>query len=128
MRVSCSNCWNTTQSWAGGPCTFRPTMPLTPDAPNREKVMLSCYKMENGKRDVNSECDQGVCRDCRNADPPISFTKEGKQIGNPGTIYKLLSSGAGWNNMFMLNYEAGFYKKFDIDPVAMRATGCEGIN
>ena len=30
--------------------------------------------------------------------------------------------------MFMLNYEAGMYKKFDIDDVAMRGTGCEGIN
>ena len=28
----------------------------------------------------------------------------------------------------MLNYEAGLYKKFDIDAAAMRATGCDGIN
>ena len=33
-----------------------------------------------------------------------------------------------WDNRFMLNYEAGLYRKFDVDPVAFRATGCPGIN
>ena len=27
----------------------------------------------------------------------------------------------------MLNYEAGFYRKFDVDPEAFRATNCSGI-
>ena len=31
-------------------------------------------------------------------------------------------------NMFLLNFEVGLYKKFDIDDVAFRATGCEGID
>ena len=123
MRVTCSDCWNTTQEWSGGPCTFRPTMPTAPDAPNREHVMRSCYKMEDGKRvaDLNN-------RQCQKADPPVSFTKEGFQVGNPGTIHTDNGPTGGWSNMFMLNYEAGLYKKFDIDPVAMRATGCDGIN
>merc|ERR1711881_193733 len=52
MRVSCSDCWNTTQSWAGGPCHWRPTMNTAPDAPNREIVMTSCFGGfdENGNR------------------------------------------------------------------------------
>merc|ERR1712223_191525 len=123
MRVSCSDCWNTTQSWAGGPCTFRPTMPTAPDAPNREIVMRTCYKMEDGKRVADMDI-----RGCQRADPPVTFSKEGKQIGNPGPMGKSSDPTAGWSNMFLLNYEAGLYKKFDIDPVAMRGTGCDGIN
>ena len=30
LRVSCMDCWNTTQLWAGGPCMWRPTMPKNP--------------------------------------------------------------------------------------------------
>ena len=123
MRVSCSDCWNTTQSWSGGPCHWRPTMTTAIDAPNRDKVTKTCFGGfdENGKR-IKDE----VKNYCKNAE--VSFTKEGIQIGNPGTIHIDNNPTGGWSNMFMLNYEAGFYKKFDIDPVAMRGTGCGGIN
>ena len=117
MRVSCSDCWNTTQEWAGGPCTWRVTTPTNPDAPNREKVMKSCYTMKEGKRVVKNS------KNCRK----VIFSKEGIQIGDSGAINKG-KLAPGWSNMFMLNYEGGLYKKFDIDPVAMRPTGCVGID
>ena len=125
MRVSCSDCWNTTQEWAGGPCHWRPTMPTAPDAPNREHVKRGCFGGigEDGKRIANTDN-----RLCKQSDPPIEFTKEGIQIGNPGPVQTSSGPTAGWSNMFMLNYEAGLYKKFDIDPSAMRGTGCDGIN
>lgn len=124
MRVSCSDCWNTTQEWAGGPCHWRPTMPTAPDAPNRQHVMTPCGGgiNDNGKRVASTK------GNCKRANPPIEFTKEGIQIGNPGSIHTSKGPTAGWSNMFMLNYEAGLYKKFDIDQAAMRGTGCDGIN
>ena len=125
MRVSCSDCWNTTQSWAGGPCHWRPTMPTADDCPNREKVMKDCYgKWENGRRETRSN--GAFARLCKD----VHFSPEGIQIGDATTIHidKNPRGTGGWSNMFMLNYEAGMYKKFDIDDVAMRGTGCEGIN
>ena len=121
LRVSCSDCWNTTQSWAGGPCHWRPSMPTAPDCPNREKIMPDCFdKFENGQRQIKTD---HSCKD-------IQFSPEGVQIGNSGTINVDTSDAGtgGWSNMFMLNYEAGMYKKFDIDEAAMRGTGCPGIN
>jgi len=117
MRVSCSDCWNTTQEWAGGPCTWRLTTSNNPDAPNREKVMKTCYKMKDGKRA------RSPSKKCKN----VEFSKEGIQKGDTGAIPKG-KLAPGWSNMFMLNYEAGLYKKFEIDPVAMRSTGCAGID
>lgn len=126
LRVSCSDCWNTTQSWAGGPCHWRPTMPSADDCPNREKIMKECYgNWENGQRQTKTSGTWArLCKD-------VHFSPEGIQIGSsPGSInIDTSSSGTGgWSNMLMLNYEAGMYKKFDIDDVAMRATGCDGIN
>merc|ERR1711981_353679 len=123
LRVSCSDCWNTSQSWAGGPCHWRPTMNTAPDAPNRDIVMTTCY----GGLDENSERikDEGK-KQCRESN--ITFTKEGIQLGNPGPVHISQKANAGWSNMFVLNFEAGMYKKFDIDEAAFRGTGCEGIN
>merc|ERR1712136_285817 len=122
-RVSCSDCWNMTQSWAGGPCHWRPTMTTAPDCPNREQVVKDCYGYvdENGqriKRFATKYCNK----------THIEFTATGIQLGNPGVRHIDQNPTAGWSNMFMLNYEAGFYRKFDVDPVAMRGTGCDGIN
>jgi len=58
----------------------------------------------------------------------VTYTAEGIQVGDPGKMWKDNGATGGWSNMFMLNYEGGLYKKFDIDPEAFRATGCEGIN
>jgi len=96
-------------------------MPTAPDCPNREKVMPDCFgKFENGERQIKTD---HSCKD-------IQFSPEGVQIGNSGTINVDTSDAGtgGWSNMFMLNYEAGMYKKFDIDEAAMRGTGCPGIN
>ena len=123
MRVSCSDCWNTDQLWAGGPCHWRPTMTTAPDAPNRQKVMRDCYGGldENHKRVKNTK--KSFCKKAN-----IEFTSEGVQIGKTNPMHIDKNPTAGWSNMFMLNFEAGLYKKFDIDPVAFRGTGCEGIN
>ena len=101
-------------------------MPSADDCPNREKVMKDCYgKLENGKRQTRSDVPVFE-RLCQN----VHFSPEGIQIGDSTTVNidKNPRGTGGWSNMFMLNYEAGMYKKFDIDDVAMRGTGCEGIN
>ena len=115
MRVSCEDCWNTTQTWAGGPCTWRATGSHNPDNPFKKPVRNPKFSGfdENGIRKGNSQ----VC-----------FTSEGIQVGNSGQRFNDRGATGAWSNMFMLNYEGGLYKKFDIDPVANRATGCEGIN
>merc|ERR1711963_114135 len=119
MRVSCSDCWNTTQQWAGGPCHWRPCSPHQSDCPNREKVRQSCFDgWENGQRKKKRYL---WCKDAY-------FTPEGIQIGGTLSPWRDSSVTEGWSNMFMLNYEAGLYKKFNIDDQAFRATGCEGIN
>ena len=119
MRVSCSDCWNTTQTWAGGPCHWRPCSPGDPDCPNREKVRRSCFGgWENGER---TKLPTLVCKNAH-------FTAEGIQVGGNLSATLAGKKFQGWSNMFTLNYEAGLYKKFQIDDVAFRATGCKGIN
>ena len=119
MRVSCSDCWNTTQNWAGGPCHWRPCSPHQSDCPNREKVRQSCFDgWENGQRKKKRYL---WCKDAY-------FTPEGIQIGGTLSPWRDSSVTEGWSNMFMLNYEAGLYKKFNIDDQAFRASGCDGIN
>ena len=82
MFVTCSDCWNTTQSWAGGPCHWRPTMPTADDCPNREKVMKDCYgKWENGERQTRSN--GAFARLCKD----VHFSPEGIQIGDATTIH-----------------------------------------
>merc|ERR1712018_434975 len=98
-------------------------MTTAPDAPNRELVMRDCFGGwdENNKRlkDENKSY-------CKRSN--VTFTPEGIQKGNPGVMHIDQNPTGGWSNMFMLNYEAGLYKKFDIYPVAFRATGYDGIN
>ena len=123
LRVSCSDCWNTTQTWAGGPCHWRPTTTSAPDAPNREQVMNSCFGGWDENNNRLTDESKGVCTRAQ-----VEFTSEGIQKGNSGLRRIDTAATAGWSNMFLLNYEAGLYKKFDIDDAAMRGTGCDGIN
>ena len=127
MRVSCSDCWNTTQSWAGGPCTWRASTTSAPDIHDTlaASVRTDCFGGfdDNGKRTTSKEWYKlKKCKD-------VTYTPEGIQVGDPGQVWlNDKSQTGGWSNMFMLNYEGGLYKKFDIDPVAFRATGCGGID
>ena len=115
MRVTCSDCWNTAQDGFGGPCVFRPTTASAPDAPNRELLQKPALNgWENGKRVSSTN--------------GVTFTSTGIQKGNRRGYYTNRGSTRFWSNMFMLNYEAGFYRKFDVDPEAFRGTGCPGIN
>ena len=117
MRVTCSDCWNTAQDGFGGPCVFRPTMATAPDAPNRDLLQRPAFdKFENGERVADTD--------------GVSFTTTGIQKGNKNSYLKSswTRQTTFWNNMFMLNYEAGFYRKFDVDPEAFRGTGCPGID
>ena len=117
MRVTCSDCWNTAQEGFGGPCVFRPTMATAPDAPNRDLLQRPAFdKFENGERVADTD--------------GVTFTTTGIQKGNKRSYLKSPWSRQTtfWNNMFMLNYEAGFYRKFDVDPEAFRGTGCPGID
>ena len=61
-------------------------MTTAPDAPNREQVMRSCYGGfdENKGRQLSEDC-QALIR--RKEIGKITFTPEGIQIGNPGTIH-----------------------------------------
>ena len=125
MRVSCSDCWNTTQTWAGGPCTWRASTTSAPDIHDTlaASVRTDCFGGydDNGKRTVRTD---GYAKKCKD----VTYTPEGIQVGDPGQVWQDNGKTGGWSNMFMLNYEGGLYKKFDIDPVAFRATGCDGIN
>ena len=115
MRVTCSDCWNTAQDGFGGPCVFRPTTASAPDAPNRELLQKPALDgWENGKRISSTN--------------GVTFTSTGIQKGNRRGYYTNRGSTRFWSNMFMLNYEAGFYRKFDVDPEAFRGTGCPGID
>ena len=114
FRVSCSDCWNTTQLWMGGPCVWRPGR-LESAKSGENEVMTSCFGGfdENNKRVKNKENSCG--------EKEITFTPVGIQKGfSPSGKH----SGRVWSNMFLLNYEVGLYKKFGIDDVAMRPTGC----
>ena len=115
MFVTCSDCWNTAQIGFGGPCVIRPTLTSSPDAPNRDLLQKGALDgWENGVR-VSSTNN-------------VTFTSTGIQKGNPKGPTVSKSGKTKWNNMFMLNYEAGFYRKFDVDPEAFRATGCPGLD
>lgn len=125
MRVSCSDCWNTSQSWAGGPCTWRPSHPNSPDVHDTlaSPVRWNCFGGfdDNGKRIT----EKGWGKKCKD----VTYTPEGIQVGDSGQTWNNNQhETGGWSNMFMLNYEGGLYKKFDIDPVAFRPTGCGGID
>jgi len=89
-----------------------------------DSVRRSCFDGydENGKRKVRT--DGSWLKKCKD----VKYTSTGIQVGDPGKVFMDNGVTGGWSNMFMLNYEGGLYKKFDIDPVAFRATGCDGIN
>ena len=119
MRVSCSDCWNTTQSTMGGPCVWRPTKANAEDCLNFGQMTKPCFDGwdENNKRKV---ADNNCCRDA-------TFTPEGIQVGGKCQAFVDRTKTSGWSNSFALNYEVGLTHKFDLDPVAFRPTGCQGI-
>ena len=97
MFVTCSDCWNTAQIGFGGPCVIRPTLTSSPDAPNRDLLQKGALDgWENGVR-VSSMNN-------------VTFTSTGIQKGNPKGPTVSKSGKTKWNNMIMLNYEAGFYR------------------
>ena len=111
MFVTCSDCWDTAQDGFGGPCVVRPARI------NETLITKSGFRgWENGKR-------------IENVKNRITYTSTGIQRrGTKDESEREEVKLQKWDNRFMLNYEAGFYWKFDVDQEAFRATGCPGID
>jgi len=127
-RLTCQNNWDLPEA---GPCYFRPVEAVDFVGPNKGVMMESCWNGndEDGNPTVRDDC-CGRCTD-------VWFDENGVQHGSENTKLKTYfrsedkfgEFGKGFgSNMFALNYEIGFHKKFDIDPEHLRPVGCHNMN
>ena len=123
MFVTCSDCWNTTQIGFGGPCVVRPAR-IIQASRSHFNANKGLNGMAKGWENVNGKWER-----IENVEKHITYTSTGIQRrGTNDESEREEVKLQRWDNRFMLNYEAGLYRKFDVDPVAFRATGCPGIN
>jgi len=125
-RIVCQNNWNLTE---GGPCFFRPLKSDDFNARNKGVMMKRCFNGndENGKPTViqNNRFCKDVWFDDRGVQHGSERTHRKPNNGNKGDKEEFgVSFGS---NMFGLNYEIGFHKKFDIDHEHQRPVGCKNM-